>query len=98
MIEVWHSKWLKPTDGNLYVDRSHPPANIPVTPIKFYERLTPTHSNSGIYQRNSPPISIDEKTGTAGKPYFTTTFFSQFTEGPRYNPHKYFVPAESLYH
>ena len=97
MIEVWHSKWLKPTDGNVYVDRSHPPANVDFSPIRHYERRTAlTTPHSGLYQRDT--TSIDEKAGTAGKPYFTTTFFSQFTEGPKYNPHTYFDPAESLYH
>lgn len=97
MIEVWHPVWKKPTDGNLYVDRSHPPANVQGSPIRHYERAThPIHSPQEMYLKG---ITFDPKTGTSEKLYFSTTFFSQFTEGPKYcsNNH-YKEPTKALYH
>jgi hypothetical protein len=82
-----------PTDGNLYVDRSHPSANAQGIPIKPYERIAEIPSPL-FYQRRLD--SIDAKVDTVGRPYFSTTFLNQYTEGPRYGSNR--DNQKSLYH
>ncbi len=85
---------IPPTDGNLYVDRSHPSANAQGTPIRHYERIAPQVSTpQEMYQRRT---ALDPKTDTAGKPYFSTTFLNQYTEGPLYGSNKY--NPKPMYH
>ena len=94
MIEVWHPKWLKPTDGNLYVDRGHPSANAQGIPIKHYERIAPQiYPLQEMYRKGT---TLDAKVDTVGRPYFSTTFLNQYTEGPRYGSNR--NNQRSLYH
>ncbi|MFA6888956.1 MAG: hypothetical protein WC254_05680 [Candidatus Woesearchaeota archaeon] len=54
---------LAPTDGNLYIDRTHPPANVGFNPIQHYEARNSIPSIPRPYQ------TIDDRTNIAEAPY-----------------------------